>query len=66
MINSGDDSDVIAILGRKGERTYGFDGVFGPYATQAEVFEQVARPIVDEVASRDAAGESGRAELLAN
>lgn len=35
-------------LGKKTQKTYTFDKVFGTYSTQEEVFEGVVRPIVDE------------------
>ena len=34
--------------GKKTQKTYAFDKVFGMYSTQDEVFESVVRPIVDE------------------
>ena len=34
---------------KKFSKCYSFDKVFGMYSTQSEVFESVAKPIVDEV-----------------
>jgi kinesin family protein 11 len=35
--------------GKKTNKTYSFDRVFGMYSTQEEVFDGIVRPIVDEV-----------------
>ena len=35
--------------GKKTNKTYNFDRVFGMYSTQEEVFNSIVRPIVDEV-----------------
>ena len=38
-----------SVAGRPVEKTYAFDRVFGPAASQAEVYDEAVRPVVDEV-----------------
>jgi hypothetical protein len=40
----------VSVNHKKTDRSYGpYDKVFGPYATQSDIFEAVVRPIVQEV-----------------
>ena len=41
-------TEILAAQNQLASKTYAFDGVFGPYATQAEVYESAIEPIVLE------------------
>ena len=42
-------AELAAALGINEEKSFTFDAVFGPYSTQVEIFDDIAKKTVDDV-----------------